>query len=465
MLMEFLNGLEPYSAFAQLRDLTWPFMFTYGPMDNRHTAMSAEPEITITTINNSTLVEGGDLAKRVFADPFEAISKILPLYMRRERGPLPFSAGGVGYFSYDLKGLIEPGRFAKKSGLELPDALFGFYDPVFIYRHKDGMGFLISSSEDKAKLEEFKSRLLASRGAGRPAGRAGACHLSSNMTKEEYIKAVQKAKEYISAGDIYQINLSQRLKLHFHGDPLAYYMELATKHPAPYSYFLDYKGFQVICNSPERLLKVKDRTIETSPIKGTRPRGATPEDDAALMEELKKSVKENAEHVMIVDLERNDLGKVSEAGSVEVAAFAGIETFPALHHMVSTVKGSLKRGVTGAEALRAIFPGGSVTGAPKVRAMEIIDELEPDCRSIYTGGIGWVDFSSNMDISMAIRTAVFKDGHMYLHVGGGIVADSVPEDEYNETILKAKDFLDAAGITPGEAIDGKDKTDKTHGVH
>ncbi|HAO92907.1 MAG: aminodeoxychorismate synthase, component I [Deltaproteobacteria bacterium GWC2_56_8] len=462
MLMEFLNGLEPYSAFAQLRDLTWPFMLTYGPPENRHTAMSAEPEITIQTIQGSTVAEGGDLEKRVFADPFEAVTEIMKVYKNRERGPLPFSAGGVGYFSYDLKDLIEPGRFEKKTGLELPDALFGFYDPVFIYRHRDATGFLISSSEDTTKLEEFKSRILASRGSGRPGEFQPACHLSSNMTKGEYLEAVLKAQEYISAGDIYQINLSHRLNMHFHGDPLAYYMELASRHPAPYSYFLDYKGFQVICNSPERLLKVKERAIETSPIKGTRPRGLTPEDDAALMEELKKSVKENAEHVMIVDLERSDLGKVSEAGSVEVAAFAGIETFPALHHMVSTVKGTLKHGVSGTDALRAIFPGGSITGAPKVRAMELIDELEPDGRGIYTGGIGWIDFSGNMDISMAIRTAVFKDGQMYLHVGGGIVADSVPEDEYRETLLKAKDFLDAAGIEPGEAIDGKNKT---HGVH
>jgi para-aminobenzoate synthetase component 1 len=204
---------------------------------------------------------------------------------------------------------------------------------------------------------------------------------------------------------------------------------------------MDMGDFQIISNSPERLLKTEGTSAETSPIKGTRPRGRTPEEDKRFIWALKNSAKERAEHVMIVDLERSDLGAVSAPGSVNVTEFEAVKTFPGLHHMVSTISSTLES--SSLECLRAIFPGGSVTGAPKIRAMEIIDELENAPRGLYTGGLGWVDFSGDMDMTMAIRTAVYKDGALYLSVGSGIVADSKPEEEYDETILKAKDFFDA----------------------
>lgn len=269
--------------------------------------------------------------------------------------------------------------------------------------------------------------------------------ISSNFTRDEYLETVLKAQEYISSGDIYQINLSQRLTLPIGGDPLGLYTRLIETSPAPFSSFFDYGQFQIISNSPERLLKVDGRTVETSPIKGTRPRGGTPEEDRQLIEELRTSVKERAEHVMIVDLERNDLGRVSEPGTVAVTSFERVETFPGLHHMVSTVRGTLRKGIHPMECLKSAFPGGSITGAPKIRAMEIIDEIEPAPRGVYTGGIGWMGFNGEMDISMAIRTAVVRNNTLYLHVGGGIVADSVPELEYGETLLKAKCFLDVVG--------------------
>ncbi|MBI5644337.1 MAG: aminodeoxychorismate synthase component I [Deltaproteobacteria bacterium] len=451
MLIEILNGITPFEAFEGLRGLHSPFFLTYGPVGNRYSAMSADPRITIEAVHGTTTVEGGDFTEGVFKDPFEAASRILRLFKDREKGPLPFSVGGVGYFAYDLKDLIEPGRFHTHCSLHIPECVFGFYDPVFIYRHRDGMGFLMSSDDDRARLDEFKNLILGSRGKLKESHVPKSPGFSSNMTKEEYIGAILKAKEYISAGDIYQINLSQRLKIPYGGDPFALYMELVKNSPAPYTFFLDYRGFKIISHSPERLLKVKDCVLETSPIKGTRPRGNTPDEDAAMIEELKESIKERAEHVMIVDLERNDLGRVSEPGTVEVDGFESIETFPALHHMVSTVRGRLRPGISAPEALRAIFPGGSVTGAPKIRAMEIIEELEPTSRGLYTGAVGWLDHTGNMDMAMAIRTAIYKDGFIYLNVGGGIVADSVPEDEYMETLLKAKDFFDVLGISiPGD---------------
>jgi para-aminobenzoate synthetase component 1 len=281
---------------------------------------------------------------------------------------------------------------------------------------------------------------LQSSGPGSP-GSPGS--QGASFTKKGYIDAINKAQSYIAAGDIYQINLSQRLTIPWACDPFALYAALLDERPARFSSYIDCGAFKIISNTPERLLKVENGVIETQPIKGTRPRGSSTEEDRRLVEELRKNPKERAEHVMIVDLERNDLGRVSIPGSVEVKDFEKIETYPGLHHMVSTVRGRLKPWIDGLMALRATFPGGSVTGAPKIRAMEIIEELEPIPRGIYTGGVGFIDFNGTMDISMAIRTALYKDGLLHLHVGGGIVADSVPEAEYDETILKAEDFLEA----------------------
>ncbi|MBI5560729.1 MAG: anthranilate synthase component I family protein [Deltaproteobacteria bacterium] len=272
--------------------------------------------------------------------------------------------------------------------------------------------------------------------------------IESTLTKEDYIKTVKKALGYIASGDIYQINLSQRLKIGCAQDPFAVFFPLFKKDPAPFGSFMDFGRFQIISNSPERLLRVESGVAEVEPIKGTRPRGKTPEEDKVNLEQLRQSPKERAEHLMIVDLERNDLGRVSVPGTVEVVIFEKIETYPSLHHMVSKVRGRLRPGIDAPAALKACFPGGSVTGAPKIRAIEIIDELEPVRRGIYTGGLGWMDFGGDMDIAMAIRTAVCKDSYLYLNVGGGIVADSDPEEEYAETLIKAEDFLKVLNVIP-----------------
>ncbi|MEK7678988.1 MAG: aminodeoxychorismate synthase component I, partial [Deltaproteobacteria bacterium] len=269
---------------------------------------------------------------------------------------------------------------------------------------------------------------------------------SSDTSKEEYLSSIKKAHEYISNGDIYQLNLSHRLKIPWHGDGFSLFAALLDKRPSPMNSYIDFGDFELISNSPERYLRADAKSAETSPIKGTRPRGNTPDEDALLVKELLSSEKERAEHVMIVDLERNDLGMAAEKGTVEVPDFCKIETFAGLHHLVSTVKARLRADTGPIGCLKAMFPGGSVTGAPKIRAMEIIAELEKTPRGIYTGCIGWIDFSSRLDMAIAIRTAVYKDNALYLNVGGGIVADSDPEAEYEETLLKAKDFLDILGL-------------------
>lgn len=442
MLIEQIQGAGPWQAFLALRPLGSPFLIngTSAPAA-RYSYAGAGPLTVITTENGATTIDGALTGR----DPFEALSGALA-GMTGAHGPFPFCSGAAGYFSYDLKGLIEPSRrFAGKDGLGIPDCVVGIYDPVFVYDHAESRGYLCSAAGRKERVAEQRALIEAGSGASMPApGRASA--MRSDMTREGYILAVKRAKEYISSGDIYQINLSQRLSMAWEGDPFGLYLALAGRYQAPCGSFFDHGGFQIISNSPERLLKVSGGAVETRPIKGTRRRGATAEEDRALIGELKASPKEAAEHVMIVDLERSDLGRVCSAGTIEVAGFRTIETYPHLHHMVSTVRGVLKPGVDAPAALRAIFPGGSITGAPKVRAMEIIDELEASARSVYTGAIGWFDSGGAADVAMAIRTAVRVGGSLYLSVGGGIVADSVPEDEYDETLLKARDFLESLGM-------------------
>lgn len=439
--------IPPFEAFRALRDLKMPFIMSAIEGAKKYSIAGASPSIIIKSENNKTIVEGSDdkILGR-YKDPFTAISKILKDHGNTVKGPFPFNSGFAGYLAYSLKDVIEPSKArGKRSGASLvPDCIIGYYDPVYVFDHGSGQGYLIAASGDKKRFEAFKDALKHKSVPVEPTQNAG--RLASDTSKAEYIKAINKAKEYISSGDIYQINISQRLSVPWSGDGFSLFTRLSSAYPAPFGSFFDFGDFQLISNSPERLLKVKDGFAETAPIKGTRPRGKTPEEDIALIEELKKSKKERAEHVMIVDLERNDLGRISVPGTVEVTAFEKIETFRHLHHMVSTVRGRLIGGIDTPSALKAVFPGGSVTGAPKIRAMEIIDELEASPRGIYTGGIGWIDSTGDMDFSMAIRTAVYKSGVIHLNVGGGIVADSVPEAEYDETLLKAEDFLNVMGI-------------------
>lgn len=432
MRIEPIQGITPKAAFLALKKLGRPFLFSGSCATGRRYSYAGAGPLSMMNIDDA-------------ADPFAALSKALA-ENKASRGPFPFTSGAVAYFSYDLKGLIEPGlTFRKKDGLDIPLFMAGLYDPIFVYDHQERKGYLASRSAGPEKIAAFME-LLESAPSLEATSIPKAKGFSSDTSKEKYISKVMKAKEYIASGDIYQINLSHRLSIEWTGDPFALYMKLLETHPAPLSSYLDFGGFQIISNSPECLLRVDDGIAETCPIKGTRKRGHDSKEDTSLIEELRASRKERAEHVMIVDLERSDLGKVCLPGSVEVSSFEEVVTYPHLHHMVSTIKGRLTPSIDSPMALRALFPGGSITGAPKVRAMQIIDEIENSARSIYTGGIGWFDQSGGAEVSVAIRTAVYKDGVLSLRVGGGIVADSVPEDEYDETILKAQDFLRALGV-------------------
>lgn len=431
MMIEQVKDISPVEAFLAMQSLGRPFLFSGSAATGaRYSYAGAGPV--------------SEVVCRDGEDPFKAVSRALA--GPADEGPFPFNSGVVGYFSYDLKDMIEPGRgFRKKPGPDIPLFMAALYDPVFVFDHRENAGYLVSRSSSPERFAHYLNLVRA--GAGCGAGAAPkAARACSDTTRDEYIAAVLKAKEYIAAGDIYQINLSHRILVEWLGEPFSLYARLLETHPAPMSSYLDLGAFQLISNSPECLLRVAGGVAETCPIKGTRRRGASGAEDAFLVGELLESRKERAEHVMIVDLERSDLGKVSVAGSVEVASFEAIATYPHLHHMVSTVRGALRPGVDAAGALKALFPGGSITGAPKVRAMEIIDELERSARAIYTGGIGWFDPAGSAEVSVAIRTAVCAGGLLTLGVGGGIVADSVPEDEFDETMLKARDFFAALGV-------------------
>jgi len=270
--------------------------------------------------------------------------------------------------------------------------------------------------------------------------------LKGNFTHREYLNAVEKARQYIIAGDIFEVNLSQRFKARLSIAPYELYTRLRSINPAPFAGYLDFDEVQVVSASPERFLHLQGDRVETRPIKGTRPRGKTPEADKALADELLSSMKDRAENIMIVDLERNDLGRVCRYGTVRVTELAILETFPTVFHLTSTIVGRLKKGRDSIDLLKATFPGGSITGAPKVRAMEIIDELEPTRRSVYTGSIGYLSFNGNIDLNIAIRTFLVKGGIAYFQVGGAVVYDSDPEAEYQETLHKARALIDALNM-------------------
>jgi para-aminobenzoate synthetase component I len=404
-----------------------------------------------------------------FGNPWQVLDALMSRFELLDEIDLPFPLGGCfGYWGYDLKNFTEPKlpRHAVND-LELPDCHVGFYDSLVVFDHQLGKVCIISTGLDAdGSRSETRAReqietwwaLLSANSPGRagsplPAAgrslanqrhaRSNAPHLQSNLTRAEFLDRVERAQRYIRAGDIYQVNLSQRLTVPCHLSGWQLFERLSSVSPAPFSAFFDFGDFQTVSSSPELFLRLSGPHIQTRPIKGTRPRDADPTRDAQLAYELQTSAKELAELVMITDLLRNDLGKVCEFGSVQVPELARLERFAQVQHLVSTVEGRLRTDMTHFAALASCFPGGSITGAPKFRAMEIIDELESIARGPYCGCHGYLGFNRESQLSITIRTAICKDGLAHFNVGAGIVADSIPEAEYEETLAKAAGFLAA----------------------
>lgn len=391
-----------------------------GPM-GRHSFWAAQPVAVLRSWGRRLEVERPSATERFEGDPFEALRNMLAEHTRNRDG------AAVGYLGYGLKRHVELLPDTATDDLGLPECRLAFYNRLHAI---DPLS--IAAAEPPGLGREFPE-------------------LRSTFTRPEYEAAVRRALEYIRAGDIYQVNLSQRFEAPCPEDPFDVYLRLRSLSPAPFAAFLRFPDSAVLSSSPERLLRYtpEDRRIETRPIKGTRPRGQTPEEDEEQRRELVASEKDRAENVMIVDLERNDLGRVAEIGSVRVTGLFEAETYATVHHLVSTVEARLAEGRDAVDLLRAAFPGGSITGAPKIRSMEIIDELEPVARGVYTGGIGYIRPDGEMDLNIAIRTVVVKDRRAYFSVGGGIVADSDPAAEYHETLDKgaamARALLGEAG--------------------
>lgn len=414
----------------------------------RYSFIGANPFIRIEAKGNSIYVWKEDGNKECYTgNPFIILKELIHRYDINNNTNLPFVGGAVGFLAYDLCHHIEKLPCTAADDLQLPDMIFGFYDGIVVIDHLMNKTYAVSAGlpqndrnaayrtvrnmKDrikKGKIEDLEYLDIPYR--------QNKVKLVSNFTREDYCKAIGRAKEYIRCGDIYQVNMAQRFTTLINRHPFNIYAYLRSINPAPFASYLDYGSMKVVSSSPERFIQLRNGYLETRPIKGTMPRGKTEEEDFRNVEMLKNSIKDRAENVMIVDLLRNDMGRVCKFGSVRVPELCCIETYATVHHMVSTVTGELKPGHDAVDCIVAAFPGGSITGAPKIRSMEIIDELEPACRHIYTGSIGYIGFDGNMDMNIAIRTILVKDQRAYYQVGGGIVWDSVPGKEYRETLDK-----------------------------
>lgn len=436
--------------------------FLDGECDNPglagHSILGWDPFLVFSSKGDRIRLEWKDgRIEDLQGDPFDVLEELLNRYpVSRGRHGLPFVGGGVGYFAYDLKNFIEELPDISRDDLGMPDCIIGFYDTVIVYDNSSNRSFIVTSGlpenepskiriRQVSRLAAFKDRISRPFAIPPAVIDAKLVPVRSNFSKASYMAAVRKAKEYINKGDVYQVNLSQRFSGDLEMEPAELYRRLRMVSPSPFSSYLGFGDTVIVSSSPERFLRKKGDLIETRPIKGTRPRGEDALSDATFRGELMKSAKDHAEHIMIVDLERNDLGRICEYGTVRLVENAILEEYPNVFHLVSTITGKLREGVSSIRSLRATFPGGSITGAPKIRSMEIIEELEPVKRSVYTGAIGYISFDGNMDTSIAIRTFVIKGKKVYFSVGGGIVSDSDPELEYEETLHKARGMMEALG--------------------
>ncbi|EEF60200.1 aminodeoxychorismate synthase component I [Pedosphaera parvula] len=426
----------------------------------RYSFIAARPFLTVRSFGSRCELIFAGATHVQFGNPWHVLDGLMARYELLDEVDLPFPLGGCfGYWGYDLKNFVEP-KLPRRAvnEQELPDCHVGFYDSLVVFDHRLSKTWIVSTGlkldgsrhETQARNQlEFWRQLLTSTPSeqiGSTAQESADQTISSNLSRADFISRVQRVREYIHAGDIYQVNLSHRLSAPCPYSGWKLFQRLAAVSPAPFSAYLDCDDFQIASSSPELFLRLSGSHILTRPIKGTRPRSADPDQDARLTYELQTSPKEMAELVMITDLLRNDLGRVCEYGSVRVPELVRLERYPQVQHLVSTVEGRLRPDVTHFAAFASCFPGGSITGAPKIRAMEIIDELEPITRGPYTGSIGYLGFNRESQLNIAIRTAIRKNDVAWFNVGAGIVADSNPAAEYDETIAKARGFLSALDL-------------------
>jgi para-aminobenzoate synthetase component 1 len=426
-----------FSAVAQQ---PFPFLLE-SARGGRYTFAGADPSTVLCARGDRLSLWREGTEHPVQGNPFDLLEELLGDSRIENPEELPLPGGAVGAFGYDLGRHLERLPRRAKDDLQFPDLLLGFYDSLKCLDHETGQATQVELSPrggPRAIDAAAYRRIFGPSAAAHPGG--------ANFTRDQYLQAIVRLQEYIAAGDVYQVNLSQRFHARSDRSPFEIYLALRNASPAPFAAFLGFGRRAILSSSPERFLELRGRSLVTRPIKGTRPRGSTPEEDERLGRELLASPKDDAELAMIVDLERNDLGRVCEPGSVDVAVPKLLERHPTVFHLSAVVQGRLRKALGPVDVLRAAFPGGSVTGAPKIRAMELIDQLEPTRRSFYTGAIGALGFDGSINLSVAIRTILADGADFFFQAGGGIVADSDPEAEYAETLAKASAMAQALGV-------------------
>lgn len=442
MIKEINTKLSAFEIFTIFKDEKDSFILDSAMDKNklgRYSFISSNPFKTLKYKNSNE-------------NPLDFLQEELNKYKVENKTQLPFIGGAVGYLSYDLGNYIEKLPRSAKDDLNGYDLYFGLYDSVIVVDHLKEKTYIATPNLDVKKEENIVLDIENKINEAEINGVNPICYeekevtptkLKSNFTKKDFENSVEKVRQFIKNGDIYQANLTQRFSGKTTLSSYKLYRDLRKVSPAPFGAYLNFDDFNILSNSPERFIKCMDKKLETRPIKGTRPRGKNKEEDLKLQEELRNSEKDKAELLMIVDLERNDIGRISKIGSVKVPELFVIEPYANVNHLVATVVGELDEDKDAVDAIKATFPGGSITGAPKIRAMEIIDELEPTQRNAYTGSIGYIGFNGDMDLNIAIRTVIKKEEDVYFQVGGGMTWGSDPREEYQETLDKAQSIMKA----------------------
>lgn len=455
--LKYQDAAEMFASFANLRYSQFLDSSMQNQEYGRYSFIVFKPIEIIESKNGIITVTNKDQQLSFRGDPFQILQERLDIYrisdeeINRANLP-PFQGGALGMFGYDLvRGIEHIAPFAEDNSA-FPDLCMGIYDHVISFDHLRKHSWYIVHAENESEARKHRTQLekmLSLPVSRKPENTEFSPTWSSNATKESYLHKVRKVQEYIKNGDVFQANISQRFKAELPADfdPYAHYCKLRKTNPACFSGYMNFGDIKISSSSPERFLKVHNRKVETKPIKGTMPRGSTEEEDKINIETLCNSSKDLSENVMIVDLMRNDLSKICEEHSVSVKSLCDIESYAGVHHLVSTLTANLKADRTSLELFKSCFPAGSITGCPKIRSMEIIEELEPERRGAYCGNIGYIDFEGNMDSSVVIRTLVYNEsdnGHsVNFNVGGGIIFESDAEKEYNETLDKAKSVFES----------------------
>lgn len=424
--------------FLAIRHLPWPVWLDSGPESNnrgRYDILAAAPETRITSIGDSVSISSNEENQTCTGNPLDILAKHLPGFTSPEKTDIPFCGGAIGYFSYDLGRQLERLPEIAKNDTQLPEMQVGIYPWAIIQDHKLEQSYLVGLPHlQPHEIEQLADQLKHKK---ENINNFNINKLKSNFNVSSYADAFTKIQNYIHAGDCYQVNLAQRFSGEYSGDPLNAYNKLREQLPSPFSAYFEPDQGAILSLSPERFVEVRQGRVKTQPIKGTISRGSTAELDQRNADTLKGSIKDRAENLMIVDLLRNDLSKVSREGSVSTTRLFDLESYANVHHLVSTIESELEDDESAISLLKNSFPGGSITGAPKIRAMEIIEELEPCRRSAYCGSLGYISADQNMDTNIAIRTLVCDtNNHMHCWGGGGIVADSDMETEYQESLTK-----------------------------